>query len=112
MQVRDDGGAAVTASGYSVVDSGVDHDYDQEDAHDLVQPQIDIDEALTDTDEGCVQDHRSTSIELTMPQICRFRCILVPLINSIRGVETEGRLYPSYSKHEYGMPIDERARPQ
>jgi len=25
-----------------------------------------------------------------------------------RGVEIEGRLYPSYGKHEYGMPIDER----
>lgn len=25
-----------------------------------------------------------------------------------RGVEIEGRLYPSYGKHEYGMPIDEK----
>jgi SAM-dependent methyltransferase len=25
-----------------------------------------------------------------------------------RGVEIEGRLYPSYGKHDYGMPIDEK----
>jgi SAM-dependent methyltransferase len=25
-----------------------------------------------------------------------------------RGVEIEGRLYPSYGKHEYGMPMDEK----
>lgn len=25
-----------------------------------------------------------------------------------RGVEVEGRLYPSYGKHEYGMPMDEK----
>lgn len=25
-----------------------------------------------------------------------------------RGVEIEGRLYPSYGKHEYGMPIDKK----
>lgn len=56
MQVQNDGGAAGTiASGHGAEsDSGMDHDYDQDnDAHHVIQPQLtDTDEASTDTDEG------------------------------------------------------------
>ena len=45
----------VAASEDSGADSGVDHDYDQDnDAHHVIQPQTDTDEASTDTDEGCI----------------------------------------------------------
>lgn len=52
MQVQNDGGAAGTiASGAG--DEGVEIEYDQDnDAHHVIQPQVDADEASTDTDEG------------------------------------------------------------
>lgn len=34
---------------------------------------------------------------------------LSSILSSVRrGVEIEGRLYPTYGKHDYGMPIDEK----
>lgn len=52
MQVQDHGAAAEPiASGAG--DPGWETEYDQDnDAHHVIQPQIDTDEASTDTDEG------------------------------------------------------------
>jgi hypothetical protein len=52
MQVQNDGGAAgAFASGAG--DEGVETEYDQDnDAHHVIQPQVDTDGTSTDTDEG------------------------------------------------------------
>ena len=34
---------------------------------------------------------------------------MTSILSSVRrGVEENGRIYPAYGKHEYGMPVDEK----
>ena len=34
---------------------------------------------------------------------------MTSILSSVRrGIEENGRIYPAYGKHEYGMPVDER----
>ncbi|KAJ4409040.1 hypothetical protein N0V91_002855 [Didymella pomorum] len=71
-------------------DEGTETEYDQDnDAHHVIQPQVDTDEASTDTDEGYADSDASSFLSSILSDI-------------------EGRLYPSYGKHDYGMPIDEK----
>lgn len=78
------------------LDSGVEQDYDQEnDAHHVIQPQTDTDTASSETDEGYADSDASSFLSSILSEVRR-------------GVEIEGRLYPTYGKHDYGMPIDEK----
>lgn len=46
-------GATAPPDADSGLDSGLEHDYDQEnDAHHVIQPQVDTDTASSETDEG------------------------------------------------------------
>ncbi|KAH6851714.1 S-adenosyl-L-methionine-dependent methyltransferase [Alternaria alternata] len=82
----------------SVFDSGIDagssSEFDQENnAHHALEAQDDTSEYSTD--EGYADSDASSFLSSILSEVRR-------------GVEIEGRLYPSYGKHEYGMPIDEK----
>ncbi|KAE8862041.1 hypothetical protein PTNB73_07595 [Pyrenophora teres f. teres] len=82
----------------STVDSGVDvgssSEFDQENsAAFALEAQDDTSEASTD--EGYADSDASSFLSSILSEVRR-------------GVEIEGRLYPSYGKHAYGMPIDEK----
>ncbi|EFQ91283.1 hypothetical protein PTT_11910 [Pyrenophora teres f. teres 0-1] len=82
----------------STVDSGVDvgssSEFDQENsAAFALEAQDDTSEASTD--EGYADSNASSFLSSILSEVRR-------------GVEIEGRLYPSYGKHAYGMPIDEK----
>ncbi|KAL5114953.1 hypothetical protein ACEQ8H_007125 [Pleosporales sp. CAS-2024a] len=95
-------------------DSGIDaglssDDHDQENhGHHVIQAQFESDEASTDTDEGYF--HPSMHARLPcLTDALDASSFLTSILSQVRrGVEIEGRLYPSYGKHEYGMPIDEK----
>ncbi|KAH7402917.1 S-adenosyl-L-methionine-dependent methyltransferase [Pyrenochaeta sp. MPI-SDFR-AT-0127] len=80
----------------SAVDSGIESssEYDQENSgNHLLQAQDDTSEASTD--EGYADSDASSFLSSILSEVRR-------------GVEIEGRLYATYGKHEYGMPIDEK----
>ncbi|KAI2478875.1 Tam Trans-aconitate methyltransferase [Pyrenophora tritici-repentis] len=82
----------------STVDSGVDmgssSEFDQENSAAFpLEAQDDTSEASTD--EGYADSDASSFLSSILSEVRR-------------GVEIEGRLYPSYGKHAYGMPIDEK----
>ena len=55
----------------SGLESGVDHDYDQDDdAHHVIEPHTDTDTASSDFDEGCVESTRSALLRAHNVQIC------------------------------------------
>lgn len=83
------------AAASTPVDSGVgsSSDFDQDNSGDhLLEAQDDTSEASTD--EGYADSDASSFLSSILSEVRR-------------GVEIEGRLYPTYGKHEYGMPIDE-----
>ncbi|KAF1842294.1 S-adenosyl-L-methionine-dependent methyltransferase [Cucurbitaria berberidis CBS 394.84] len=87
---------ASTAQVGSAVDSGIgsSSEYDQDNSgHHLLHAQDDTSDASTD--EGYADSDASSFLSSILSEVRR-------------GVEIEGRLYPSYGKHDYGMPIDEK----
>jgi len=91
------------SSAAAALDSGIEAGQSDQDTHgdsvthgnDLLQAQGESDEASDHTDEGYADSDASSFLSSILSEVRR-------------GVEIEGRLYPSYGKHEYGMPIDER----
>ncbi|USP82267.1 hypothetical protein yc1106_09541 [Curvularia clavata] len=86
--------SAPSAAVDSGIDAGSSSEFDQENSgsHALIA-QDDTSEASTD--EGYADSDTSSFLSSILSEVRR-------------GVEIEGRLYPSYGKHEYGMPIDEK----
>ncbi|KAL6703084.1 hypothetical protein ACN47E_010221 [Coniothyrium glycines] len=78
----------------SGIDAGSSSEYDQDNnGNILLQAQDDASEP--DTDEGYADSDASSFLSSILSEVRR-------------GVEIEGRLYPSYGKHAYGMPMDEK----
>ncbi|CAO2657158.1 Nn.00g032840.m01.CDS01 [Neocucurbitaria sp. VM-36] len=80
----------------SAVDSGIgsSSEYDQDNSgNHLLEAQDNTSEASTD--EGYADSDASSFLSSILSEVRR-------------GVEIEGRLYPTYGKHEYGMPMDEK----
>ncbi|KAJ4374368.1 hypothetical protein N0V83_003109 [Neocucurbitaria cava] len=87
---------ATTSSEAPPVDSGIgsSSEYDQDNSgNHLLEAQDDTSEASTD--EGYAESDASSFLSSILSEVRR-------------GVEIEGRLYPTYGKHAYGMPMDEK----
>ncbi|KAF5844117.1 hypothetical protein GGP41_010165 [Bipolaris sorokiniana] len=82
----------------AAIDSGIDvgssSEFDQDNSagHALVAHD---DTSEASTDEGYADSDASSFLSSILSEVRR-------------GVEIEGRLYPSYGKHAYGMPMDEK----
>ncbi|KAF2823178.1 S-adenosyl-L-methionine-dependent methyltransferase [Ophiobolus disseminans] len=94
MSRADDAASSAASAIDSGVDAGPSRDQDIQ-GHNLLQAGPESDEASTDTDEGYADSDASSFLSSILSEVRR-------------GVEIEGRLYPTYGKHEYGMPIDEK----
>ncbi|PVI04418.1 S-adenosyl-L-methionine-dependent methyltransferase [Periconia macrospinosa] len=77
----------------SGVDAGTSSEFDQDNyGSDIIQVQPDD---ASFSDEGYDDSDTSSFLSSILSEVRR-------------GVEVEGRIYPSYGKHEYGMPMDEK----